>query len=187
MVVVVRPAATSTTAKIAMLTLHHHAKVSPPEVVSGPQAFSPSQAANFINNRHRLIVKKSYLRVRRLPVIVQAEPPTNADCFGGNSLLANRPSALVNIVGTEIADLPGTCIPKPVPIIVQVLPHQGHQWSRSLEEVVVHRCRDGLRPIDFANTLTEVVADCPDEFYRAKVTLFYIRHGCLQPYIGAVL
>ena len=42
MVVVVRPAATSTTTKIAMLTLHHHAKVSPSEVVSGPQAFSPS-------------------------------------------------------------------------------------------------------------------------------------------------
>ena len=122
-VVVIRPSAASTSAKISSLAIDHHAEIGSSIMVSCAQPFSASQATNFINHRNRLIVKVSNLRVSRLPVIVHAKASTNTDCFGGDALLTNCPSALVNIVGTEIADFPSTGIPKPVPIIVQVFPH----------------------------------------------------------------
>ena len=77
MVVVVYPAAASSSAKIAFIAIDHHTKTGSSIVIYGAQTFSAPQAADLVNNRNRLIVKESNLRIGRFSVIVHADPPAN--------------------------------------------------------------------------------------------------------------
>ena len=117
------------------------------------------QAANLEEDRGRVVVQEDDLRVGRLAVVLVAEPAAEAHDVPGQRVLAQAPAAAVHVVDAHVAEVAVAGVPVPVPVVVQVLAHQGPLVGRAAPEVVVDRLRDRLRAGDLADALPRLVVE----------------------------
>ena len=137
-VVVIHPPATRAAGVVAMLALNHYTDANATVVVHCRVTFLSGQAAHLKDNRGRLVVQERNLRVGRLSIIVVSEPPPDAHHPRGQLCLAKRPATHVHLVNSLVAHIAVAGRPYPVPIVMQALAHQRHQWCRTGPQVIVH-------------------------------------------------
>ena len=123
-VIVLGPAAAPAAHKISLLTLNDVARRSSAVVVGSADVFLPGQASDFKEHRRRLVIKNGKLRVGRLAVVDVAEPSTNTDAPPRQGSLPEYPSAVIELVGSEIGHITVARLPEPVPGVMQFIAPQ---------------------------------------------------------------
>ena len=99
------------------------------------------------------------MRVGRLAVVLVAEAAAQTHHVRGQRVLAQAPAAAVHVVDPHVVEVAVAGVPVPVPVIVQVLAHQGPLIGRAAPEVVVDRLGDRLRAADLTDALPRLVVE----------------------------
>ena len=86
-------------------------------------------------------------------------------------VLAQAPAAAIHIVDAHIAEVAVAGVPVPVPVVVQLLAHQGPFVGRAAPEVVVDRLGNRLRAADLADALARLVVETVGVEDLAEVAL----------------
>src|SRR3989304_6527896 len=91
-VIVISPATGITCSEISAFTLNYYANTSVTIIIHQPFIFLTWQAANFKNQRSRLIVEKCYLRIGRLTVIFISQSAADAYYSRRQTFLTESPA-----------------------------------------------------------------------------------------------
>ena len=89
------------------------------------------QSANFVEDGGGLVVVVDELCVCGLAVVVIAETAADAKDSGGQVVMAENPSAHVELVRAVVAEFAASRGPDPVPVVVQLFAIEGQQGGRA--------------------------------------------------------
>ena len=160
-VIVVGPTAAAAAGEVPVLALDDESKTNAAILVLPVDAPLGRQSSNLVDQRDLRIVVVGDLGVGSLPIVIVTETAAQADHAPRKVLEAEDPAAIIQDMAAEVADFAGAGGPAPMPVVVQVLAHEGSQGSGALEQTVVTSCRNRLRAVGLPDALAQAVGDGP--------------------------
>ena len=106
-----------------------------------------------------------------LAVVHVAEPAADGEDAGRKLLHAQEPAGDVHLVDALVAEVAVAGVPDPVPVVMQLLAHQGQLERRAAPEIVVNRGGHGLRAVHLADAGAAFVAEPAAHLDLAQVAL----------------
>ena len=145
------------------------------------------QSANFVEDGGGLVVVVDELCVCGLAVVVIPEATADTEDSGGQLVMAENPSAHVELVRAVVAEFAATCGPYPVPVVVQLLAFEWQQGGWARPQIVVDTCRDRAGAVDLSQARAILVTTTAGETNLAKVAGLYPLNGLVHGLSGSLV
>jgi hypothetical protein len=167
--------------------------------VAGAQAFvgrfagfgvevAHGQAELVHDERYGLVRVEGDLAVGALTVIHIAPAVAEAhDALGQRVGVAERPAGHVVLMRPLVADVAAAVGPLPVPVVVELFPHDGQFGPWGGPELVIHRGGWLLRAIHVVDAQAQTVNERVGELGFADVAFFDPLHGAGPAFVGPAL
>src|SRR5262249_18791227 len=127
------------------------------------------------------------LRVGRFTVVFVAEPAAHAPHAWGQFVHAQKPATNIHLMNALIAEVAATVIPKPMPVVMELLAPNWNQRGRTGPQVVIYVGRGRLRLAYFADAAARLVAQTAGDEELAQIAGANPFHGFLDGETGSAL
>jgi hypothetical protein len=121
------------------------------------------EAADFEDQRRFVIHVENDLGVGRGAVIDVTDPSAEAHDFGRKMIDAEGPAGDVHLMDALVAEIAAAGGPDPMPIVMEILAHEGLHRGRTAPDVVINARGNGLGAGDFADAGAAFVAKAARE------------------------
>ena len=156
-VFIIHPAACATRDKATAFAVYYDTNAGATVYTLGLDCLASGQAANLKNQWDRFVVQEGNKRIGSIGVINIAESAAERPDPRSQLLLSQCPAAQVHLMDPLVADVAVTSLEIPVPVVMQSLAPQRRICRRTTPLIIIHACRDGLRPFDITDTATQLV------------------------------
>src|SRR5438105_4117629 len=93
------------------------------------------------------------------PIINITEAAADTEHPRGKFVHAQNPARNIHLVDALVAQIAVARRPDPMPIVVQILAHEGLLWGWSAPQIVINGFGDRLRAIHLANSAAPLVTE----------------------------
>src|SRR5205823_3032099 len=117
------------------------------------------QSADLEDQLRVPVVEHADLRIGGLPIIHITEPTADTDHRLRQLVLGESPARLVHFVDALVAEIAVAVVPEPVPIVVELRPHERLVGSRPTPEIVIDGAGNRRRTSYLADAAARLVAE----------------------------
>jgi hypothetical protein len=152
-----------------------------------PATFGIREVPDIDDDGGSIVVEEGEVHIGGLAVVVPEEAAAGGDDLGGDIIPAHDVAEIIDVVDAPVPHFAVAPVPLPMPVVVELLAHDGGHGGGAGPEVVVDIAGDGSGLGDFADGFAGAEFGAVDPFYFAVAAVLDIACAFLDGGTGALL